>query len=234
MFSKSKWMGKKAGLLPVMIIAAMLMTACGGTSTTSTTVPSTSVPTAMTAPTAMEPTAMATTAMEPTVMATAMATSMATAGGGMMQDTTVQMKEQNASGENGTATIKHTDTGMVVMIDLSNGTTDPQPAHIHKGTCANLDPNPAVALNSVVNGKSETTISTSDFTMETGQAYAINVHKSVTEVSTYVSCGDITDSGMMGSETPVMMSTPGMMESTPGMMSETPGAMMETTPVVTP
>jgi len=152
----------------------------------------------------------------------------------MMQDTPVQMKEQNASGENGTATIKHTDTGMVVMVDLSNGTTEPQPAHIHKGTCANLDPKPAVPLTSVVDGKSETTIATADFTMEAGQAYAINVHKSAAEASVYVSCGDITDSGMMGSETPVMMSTPGMMESTPGMMSETPGAMMETTPVTTP
>jgi hypothetical protein len=152
----------------------------------------------------------------------------------MMQDTTVQMKEQNASGENGTATIKHTDTGMVVMVDLSNGTTEPQPAHIHKGTCANLDPKPAAPLTNVVNGKSETTIATADFTMEAGQAYAINVHKSAAEASVYVSCGDITDSTMMGSETPVMMSTPGMMESTPGMMSETPGAMMETTPVVTP
>jgi len=115
-----------------------------------------------------------------------------------MKDMTVTMKEQNASGQNGTATIKVSSTGWVLTIDISGGTTEPQPAHIHKGTCANLDPAPAVALTSVVNGKSETTISTSDFTMAAGQAYAINVHKSAAEASVYVSCGDITDSTMTG------------------------------------
>jgi hypothetical protein len=143
-----------------------------------------------------------------------------------MQNIVVQMDEQNGSGENGTATITGTGAGMVIMLDLQNGTTEPQPAHIHKGTCANLDPVPAVPLTNVVNGTSETVVSMSSFTMEPGQPYAINVHKSAAEASVYVSCGDITSNGMMGSE------TPGMMMETPGAMM-TPG-MMEVTPVATP
>lgn len=183
--------------MAAMLMVIPILAACGGTAA-NTPVPNTTVP-ATVAPTAMaataEPTAMAATA-EPTAMATTAPTAMATTG--TMADMTVTMKEQNASGQNGTATVKQSSTGWVVSIDISGGTTEPQPAHIHKGTCANLDPAPAAPLTSVVNGKSETTIASSDFTMAPGQAYAINVHKSAAEASVYVSCGDITESGMMG------------------------------------
>ena len=46
----------------------------------------------------------------------------------------------------------------VSTLNLTNGTAEPQPAHVHKGTCANLDPAPLYPLNSVVNGKSETAL----------------------------------------------------------------------------
>ncbi len=203
---KRKIFGRAGVSLAALLMILPILAACGGTADNtpvpSTAVPATSAPTAAMEATAA-PTAMAATA-EPTAMATAMATT-----GPTMTDMTVTMKEQNASGQNGTATIKVSSTGWVVSIDISGGTTEPQPAHIHKGTCANLDPAPAVALTSVVNGKSETTISTSDFTMAAGQAYAINVHKSAAEASVYVSCGDITDSSMTGNETPGVMTTPG-------------------------
>jgi len=111
---------------------------------------------------------------------------------------TVQMHAQNGSGEDGTAVITVSGQDQVnVMITLSNGTTTPQPAHIHKGTCANLDPTPAYPLNNVIEGKSSTTVNAGigDLAM---QGYAINVHKSATEISTYVSCGDITVAGASG------------------------------------
>jgi len=65
-----------------------------------------------------------------------------------------------------------------------------QPVHIHKGTCANLDPKPAYPLSPVVNGKSETTVNASLDSLEKG-GYAINGHKSAQDVKTYVSCGEI-------------------------------------------
>ncbi|HET6263108.1 MAG TPA: hypothetical protein VFG99_12850, partial [Chloroflexia bacterium] len=57
-------------------------------------------------------------------------------------------------------------------------------------TCANLDPNPAYPLSSVVNGKSETEVAVSMDELSKGE-YAINIHKSATEASVYVACGDL-------------------------------------------
>jgi len=165
---------------------------------------------------------------------------MTTPGAVMQGDTyTVTMNVQNDSGQSGTAMISDMGNGMVhVVLDLTPaGTTDPQPAHIHKGTCANLDPNPAYPLSNVVEGKSVTDVE-ADFAELVASPYAINVHKSAAEVPVYVSCGDITKDGMMTGGTPGTMMTPGASMSetpdammTPGAsMSETPGASMNETP----
>src|SRR5690242_20863312 len=63
---------------------------------------------------------------------------------------TITLNEQNGSGENGGATLTGTDTQLTVSIEVSNGPSTPQPAHIHRGTCANLDPTPLYPLNNVV------------------------------------------------------------------------------------
>ncbi len=111
----------------------------------------------------------------------------------------VTMTAQNGSGEDGTATITMKgDADVMVMVDLKNGTTEAQPAHIHKGSCANLDPTPAFPLTNVVSGKSETEVMVSPAELNKG-GYAINVHKSASDVKTYVSCGDITAGMMMAS-----------------------------------
>lgn len=104
---------------------------------------------------------------------------------------TISLTEQNGSGENGTATITSIDANSVkVVLNLSNAPAGPQPAHIHTGTCSNLNPTPKYPLTSVANGKSETTVPVGLADLESG-TFAINVHKSPTEASTYVSCGDI-------------------------------------------
>jgi hypothetical protein len=106
----------------------------------------------------------------------------------------VTLAEQNASGESGTATITDMHDGTVkVVLHLSGGnagTTTPQPAHIHDGTCAQLDPKPTYPLSNVVSGMSETIVKA---TMEDllHEPYAINIHKSGPEASVYVSYGDI-------------------------------------------
>jgi hypothetical protein len=105
---------------------------------------------------------------------------------------TVQLKAQNGSNETGTATITETGNNQIeVTVNLSNAPSEAQPAHIHKGTCANLNPTPQYPLTSLTSGKSTTTVAT-NLTELTSQPYAINVHKSTTEVATYVSCGEIT------------------------------------------
>ena len=104
---------------------------------------------------------------------------------------TVAMHAQNGSGEDGSATLTQTADGVQVTITLKNGTAAAQPAHIHPGTCANLNPAPQYALTSVTNGTSSTVVKNVTLAQLTSGSFAINVHKSTTDLGTYVSCGDI-------------------------------------------
>jgi hypothetical protein len=102
---------------------------------------------------------------------------------------TIPMKAQNGSGENGTAMLRDTKNGLVVTIHIKNA-KGPQPAHIHKGSCAKLDPKPWYPLHNVVNGMSVTTVPGVTIGEIIGKS-AINVHKSLTDLPTYVSCGNV-------------------------------------------
>lgn len=112
-------------------------------------------------------------------------------GGMMMMQAplTVHLKALNGSGESGTAKLRDTKAGLVVMLSLT-GAKGTQPAHIHKGTCAKLDPKPWYPLANVVNGKSTTTIAGVTIAGMLGKS-AINVHKSLSDLPTYVACGDV-------------------------------------------
>src|SRR3954463_9661599 len=109
---------------------------------------------------------------------------------------TVKMAAQNKSGETGTA--KLTGEGgekTGVGISLKGGPKGvDQPAHIHEGSCAKLDPKPKQGLENVVDGKSSTVVPVGLASL-TGGKMAINVHKSKEDISTYVSCGDIRAGG---------------------------------------
>jgi hypothetical protein len=125
----------------------------------------------------------------------ATAQSPAPAGGAMaapVRKAPVQYKllAQNNSGESGTATLFDGAKGLIVKLRLSGGSVD-QPAHIHKGTCEKLDPKPAYPLKIVHDGLSETVIPDVTLAMLAKGAYAINVHKSTTEVPVYVACGNL-------------------------------------------
>ncbi len=116
------------------------------------------------------------------------------------QPTVTKLLEQNNSGQSGTATFTLSDDNktLTIEIDISGGSSVPQPAHIHTGTCANLDPKPFYPLSDVVNGKSVTVITEADIAnldYEVSNQFAINVHKSKAEASIYVSCGDIVPGG---------------------------------------
>lgn len=128
---------------------------------------------------------------------TTAASTAATSGGMMMMKTpeAVPMKAQNGSGETGTTTLKDTKNGLVVTIHIKNA-KGPQPAHIHQGSCAKLDPKPEYPLHNVVNEMSVTTVKGVTIGELNGKA-AINVHKSLTDIATYVSCGDIEAHGAM-------------------------------------
>src|SRR5437762_2367727 len=112
--------------------------------------------------------------------------------------TTITMNALNESGENGLATITDMGNGeLKVTITVSSRMSEPQPAHIHEGTCATPNPQPKYPLNDVVNGKSETVISANMNDLG-AMPHLINVHKSVSEPGIYVSCGDIRVVTMVG------------------------------------
>lgn len=124
----------------------------------------------------------------------AVAVMLAGAGAGLAEaagPVTVQLGPQSNSGESGTATLTEQGTKTKVVVAVNGQPSGvPQPLHVHKGTCAQLDPKPAYGLTTLNNGKSETTIDVPLASLQAG-GFAINGHKSAQEVSTYVFCGNI-------------------------------------------
>lgn len=98
---------------------------------------------------------------------------------------------QNGSNELGTVTLTAMGEKTRVDIALANAPTDvPQPAHIHEGSCAKLNPKPTYPLANVVDGTSTYMVDASMAKLVAG-GFAVNVHKSTTDIPTYVACGDL-------------------------------------------
>ena len=118
------------------------------------------------------------------------------AGGGA-NTINVTMAAQNGSKQTGTATVSNSTNkarsgNVQVTITLSNEPKGAsEPAHIHDGTCAKLNPVPDKPLTNVVNGKSVTTVTGITVAELQKEKYAINVHKSAADLKTYVSCGNL-------------------------------------------
>ena len=108
---------------------------------------------------------------------------------------TVKLSQQNKSGESGTAKLTPAGDKTKVEISLKGAPKGvSQPAHVHEGTCAKLDPKPKYPLQNVMDGKSTTEVSADIKTLTAGNL-AINVHKSAEEAKVYVACGDIKKAG---------------------------------------
>ena len=104
---------------------------------------------------------------------------------------TVKLGAQNKSGESGTAKLTPEGDKTKVEISLKGAPKGAsQPAHVHEGSCAQLDPKPKYGLANVVDGKSSTEVPVKMDELMGGNL-AINVHKSAEDVKTYVACGDI-------------------------------------------
>jgi hypothetical protein len=105
--------------------------------------------------------------------------------------TTIDLKAQNNSGESGTVTMTPQGDKTQIVVKVTGAPAGvAQPAHIHDGTCAKLDPKPRIPLQNVINGTSTTVVGVKlDEIMKQGGA--INVHKSAEEAKVYVACGDL-------------------------------------------
>ena len=105
--------------------------------------------------------------------------------------------QQSSSGESGTvAMFPLRNRKTRVTIELTGMDRDGiQPAHVHKGTCDDLDPKPAFGLTPVRErangtGRSVTVIPVGLEELEVGP-HAVNVHRSATAANIYVACGNI-------------------------------------------
>lgn len=104
----------------------------------------------------------------------------------------INMGQQNNSGQAGNASVVDQNGGVNVAIHIkSEPKGASEPAHIHQGTCAKLNPAPWKPLNPVVNGTSMTHLPGVSVAQLKKGKYAINVHKSANDLKTYVSCGDL-------------------------------------------
>jgi hypothetical protein len=104
---------------------------------------------------------------------------------------TIKMNAQNGSGETGTAVLTQEKDGVQVAVTLTGAPSGAQPTHIHMGTCAKLNPKPTYPLTNTVGGKSTTLVKGVTLSTLLASHYAVNVHKSLDDIKTYVSCGDI-------------------------------------------
>ena len=105
-------------------------------------------------------------------------------------EVTVQLAEQNNSGESGTATLTAAGASTRVVLEMKNPTTDSQPAHIHRGSCEDLDADPLHGLLNVIQGRSETVVN-APLSELTAGGLALNVHQSNAKLDTYVACGNL-------------------------------------------
>jgi Cu/Zn superoxide dismutase len=98
---------------------------------------------------------------------------------------------QNGSGETGTvALVPQGEKTMVVVLLAGAPSGIPQPAHIHVGPCAKLDPTPKYPLTSAKDGVSMTTID-QPLAKLVNSGFAVNIHKSADDIKTYVACGNL-------------------------------------------
>jgi hypothetical protein len=103
----------------------------------------------------------------------------------------VHLSPQNHSGETATATLTQVGAKTVVSVVTKGGPANPQPIHIHKGTCAKLNPVPFYPLTTLQGGKSLTTLKgVSLMSLQNGN-FAINIHHSTSDIPTYYACGNI-------------------------------------------
>ncbi|MHB8145656.1 MAG: hypothetical protein ACYDGM_00140 [Vulcanimicrobiaceae bacterium] len=125
------------------------------------------------------------------MIAAAAAAFLGASAGAAPTSVTIPLKAQNGSGENGTAVISQVPTGIKVVVALTGAPEAAQPTHIHVGTCAHLNKVPKYPLHNTIDGKSTTLVKGVTLAQLLAGHYAVNVHKSTTDLAHYVSCGNI-------------------------------------------
>lgn len=104
-----------------------------------------------------------------------------------------KLKEKHGSGVSGTARLTAVRNGVRVLLRLSGPVRNSSPAHIHTGPCRReptfANPRIHSSLNSVVEGKSVTTVTRMTLPRLRARSFSINVH----DPGSYevIACADI-------------------------------------------
>lgn len=94
--------------------------------------------------------------------------------------------------QGGVATLQEEQGRVTVRVTVAAipGITDPQPIHIHSGSC--VEPGKIVyTLNDVKEGRSTTFLNTSLDLIKAQEPLVINIHRSYQEIDVQTSCGEI-------------------------------------------
>jgi hypothetical protein len=111
-------------------------------------------------------------------------------GGGDEDGLELQLAEQNGSGQSGSATLTPAgDGGTTIVVELASPPAEPQPAHVHDGTCDAIG-DVVAPLESLVAGDSETTVSLPLEELRRGDLI-VHAHKSEAELDVSVACAPI-------------------------------------------
>lgn len=110
---------------------------------------------------------------------------------------TVNLEELSGSAQSGTARLTKVGEQTEVVLEVQSKSAQggspmavAQPAHIHSGSCDQLNEIPEYELTDVRGGKSTTTVDVPLDALRHG-VFAISVHKSAADIEVYVACGDI-------------------------------------------
>jgi hypothetical protein len=104
-----------------------------------------------------------------------------------------KLKEKHRSGVSGTARLTAVRNGVRVVLRLSGRLRDNSPAHIHTGPCRReptfANPRIHSSLNSVIKGRSVTTVTRMTLPRLRARSFSINVH----DPGSYavIACADI-------------------------------------------
>ena len=114
---------------------------------------------------------------------------------------TIRLAEENGSGQTGTATLTAAGADATrVVVEVTSPPPESEPAHIHRGTCASLDPTPLYGLPNLMNGKTRATVPASLEQLTSG-GLALNVHRSDKQLGLYVACGNLPGAATTPTET---------------------------------
>lgn len=106
----------------------------------------------------------------------------------------LELTEENGSGQAGTAVITPLNSERArIIMEIDHPPDVPQPAHVHPGPCGNLG-DPVAALESLVDGRSETIVPMSLAELQRG-GLVVHVHKSEADFEVSVACAALPADG---------------------------------------